>query len=716
MLTSDFPQRIIGFEKDHMSKEISQTRPQAWTLKHFVLANFLAALAVMLLGKLAFIAYNISGSEGYTNTLEILAKVPLFLGWDIVGAVLYTGFSLLLTIPIWRWASRNAAVTVSAVLLVLLAIFSVVSFFVNLAFGSPINKAIIDLIMLNFDPELQVPGGAFALSDSISHYFSPFNATFMVFCALAAVVILVAFWMRPMWPGRRLRLVALAVLAALTIVTVVLLPRLRDGSILRIRLHTYALERNSLTTLVASYLRPVVREAFSADYEFDDPFCFDFSSMVEPEPPGQNPLYIESADAGPVPESVVPRKTDLVIVLLEAVASNYLRSDPGLMPFLGKLGQRDGGVAFTQHYSPWSQTMKAVFCILCSEMPFPEYPPITFVRPEIPCISLTEVLKDSGYTTAYFLSADFGFDRQLRFFRHRSFDRMEDMYSMPGREGAWANSWGVDESVTIRAVLDWIDEMKGQDRERPVAVIYNMVAGHHPFVYPGGPPPPSSSLKAELEAYLGCLKYIDERIREMVEGLEERGYLDDTLVVVLSDHGEAFNQHGTRGHGNQVYDEFVRVPLVLYGPQLRGVKGGMDFPTGHIDLAPTLLGLLGLPVPLTMKGRNLLVDRSGRAMLFGGRPEDEQYGIRDGKWKLIVTGETGVVELFDLEADPDEKHNVADDRPQLAKDLLRRVREWIPHSRNLIETYPSVLEEHGHRCLPGSMQRKNVVGSMDCDE
>ncbi len=697
MLTTDFEQRIIGLEKDHMPEEISQPGPQEWTYKHFVLANFLAALAVMLLGKLAFIAYNISGIEGYTNTLEILAKVPLFLGWDIVGAVLFLGFSLLLTYPIWRWASPSAVVIVSAVLLILLTAFSVISYFVNQAFGSPINKAIIDLVMVNFDPELQVPGGASALSDSISHYYSPPNATFMVFCALVAVVILVAFWIRPMWPGRRLRRVGLAVLAALTIATVVLLPRLRDGSIFRIRLHTYALERNSLTTLVTSYLRPVVREIFSEDYDFDDPFCFDFSSIVEPEP-GRNPLYIESADAGPVPESVVPRKTNIVIVLLEAVSTSYLRTNPGLMPFLEKLGQRDGAVAFTKHYSPWSQTMKAVFCILCSEMPYPEYPAITFVRPEIPCISLTEVLKDSGYTTAYFLSADFGFDRQLRFYRHRSFDRMEDMYSMPGREGAWANSWGVDESVTIRAVLDWIDEMKEQDRERPVAMIYNMVAGHHPYVFPGGPPAPSSSLKDTLEAYLGCLGYIDERIREMVEGLQERGYLDDTLVVVLSDHGEAFNQHGTRGHGNQVYDEFVRVPLVLYGPQLRGVKGEVDFPTGHIDLAPTLLGLLGLPVPLTMKGRNLLVDRSGRAMLFGGRPEDEQYGIRDGNWKLIVTGETGVVELFDLEADPDEEHNVAGDHPQLAGRLLQRVRQWKPHSRNLIENYPSILERHGRRC------------------
>jgi phosphoglycerol transferase MdoB-like AlkP superfamily enzyme len=605
---------------------------------------------------------------------------------------------VLLAYPFLRWVGPRAALGVSLGLQVLLGGLVSFSYFLSLIVGSPLNKAVIDIFMMGFDPDLQVQGGATALGDSVSHYVTFSSVTFILLCILLPVAIMIFLWKRPLKLGRWARRIAVGVLVTLALITVVLLPNMMDGTILRIRLHTYGLERNSVTALIGSYLRPALRDLFSEKYEFDDPFCLDTSSVLESERNLDNPLVSRSPEHGPVLPGAVPRRTNLVLVLLEAVSSPYLRGEPSPMPFTEGLGKRDGGIKFTEHYSPWPQTMKSLFSMFCSELPYPEYPPITYVNPEIPCVSLPEALKEAGYATAFYSSPDFGFDRKLRYYRHRKFDRMEDMYSMPGREGAWASSWGLDESVTIRAILAFFDEFKAEDKERPVAMIFNMVAGHHPYNFPNGPPDPEPNVEDELRAYRGCLAYIDSQIRYLTELLEKHGYLDDTLLVVLSDHGEAFDQHGIRGHGPQVYEESVHVPFVLYGPQLRGVEGEIDFVTTNTDVAPTLLGLLGVPIPMTMKGRDLTRDDFPRVALFGGRPPAEQYGIRDGKWKLVLSGETGVVELFDVAADPDERTNLVDDHPELAKKLLEKVREWKPHSRNLIENYPMVLKQHGRRC------------------
>ena len=86
--------------------------------------------------------------------------------------------------------------------------------------------------------------------------------------------------------------------------------------------------------------------------------------------------------------------------------------------------------------------MKAAFSIWCAELPHPEYPPITYVNPAIPCVSLPEALKGAGYDTALFSSADLAFDRQVRFLRHRRFDVMVDRNEMPGGQERVAKHLG----------------------------------------------------------------------------------------------------------------------------------------------------------------------------------------------------------------------------------------------------------------------------------
>jgi arylsulfatase A-like enzyme len=374
------------------------------------------------------------------------------------------------------------------------------------------------------------------------------------------------------------------------------------------------------------------------------------------------------------------------------------------MPFLDRLGERRDGLAFRGHYSHWPQTMKSLFSLLCSELPHPDYAPITYTNPGIPCVSLAEALKNAGYQTALFSSGDFAYDRQLRFLKHRRFDHLVDRHRMPGQENAWSNTWGVDEKVTVRAVLSWMSWARREGgADKPFFAIYNVATGHHPYEIPGSPPGLELDAAAETAAQRAALSYVDNRLAELFEGLRAGGF-DDTLVAVVSDHGPGSGRQGMgRVRDASIYEGSVHVPLVLVGPQLAGIGGGpaIRFPTSHIDLAPTLLGLLDIEPPLTMKGRDLSRQSDDRAIIMATRPPLAQIGVREGPWKYVLWQETGAVELFNIDTDPAELADRSSDNPEVVSRLGAIGARWRTFSRNLIENYASVLRSRGRRC-PGT--------------
>ncbi len=202
----------------------------------------------------------------------------------------------------------------------------------------------------------------------------------------------------------------------------------------------------------------------------------------------------------------------------------------------------------------------------------------------------------------------------------------------------------------------------------------------------------------EFPSYVRALRYIDDRIRDIVEGIDKLGLSQETLVAIVSDHGEGFGQHpGSRGHGAKVYQENVHVPFAMIGPQLAGVRGEATFPTSHIDVAPTILGLLGLDIPCTMKGRDLSSSRKPVAVLFGGRPPGAQKGLVDGKWKYIVE-DNGMELLFDLWADPGEKKSLIVENKELAGKFGKMLDDWSVFSENLIENYSEIRKRSS--CAP----------------
>lgn len=193
--------------------------------------------------------------------------------------------------------------------------------------------------------------------------------------------------------------------------------------------------------------------------------------------------------------------------------------------------------------------------------------------------------------------------------------------------------------------------------------------------------------RAHVEAlYDGELAFTDVQVAALLRELKRRGALGGAVVAYTADHGEEFQDHGAWGHADTLYRELLHVPFALRGPGLTPRR--VEQPVCLVDLAPTVLALLGLPAPASFQGRSLVPLLRG-----GGLPQQPCYAetshthdrnqkvaVREGRLKYVVNLPRGrdaeprilSEELFDLEADPGERHSLSSppDRARLRRYVL----------------------------------------------
>jgi arylsulfatase A-like enzyme len=183
-----------------------------------------------------------------------------------------------------------------------------------------------------------------------------------------------------------------------------------------------------------------------------------------------------------------------------------------------------------------------------------------------------------------------------------------------------------------------------------------------------------------VSLYDGQVRFIDDQVGRLLDELRERGLLDSTIVVVSADHGEEFWDHGHFFHGQSLHDELLHVPLLARLPGGRAAGTVVKRAVRSIDIAPSLLDWLAVPRPQGFEGRRL-----AEAMGSPDAPPDDliatatmgqfptRYGIRTSAAKLVDTVDDGHRRLWDLAADPGERHDVLAERPKEAAELGGRL-------------------------------------------
>ena len=287
--------------------------------------------------------------------------------------------------------------------------------------------------------------------------------------------------------------------------------------------------------------------------------------------------------------------------------------------------------------------------------------------------TLAEILKARGYRTA---AAVGGFPLIARYGLNQGFDLYDDRLT-PAYESPLAGDVGprnrleFDERPAARVnepVFEWL----GAERREPFFLWVHYYDPHRPM----SPPVPYDQLFAD-RPYDGEIAYADESLGTLIDRLKRDGLYDRTLVVFTSDHGEGLGEHNELTHSYLLYDSTLHVPLIVRMPGLTShrVAGRVRL----VDLAPTVLDALDIPVPADMQGRSLepllrgdsgaRVERTHYAETLSPRLSQnwgELRALYEGPWKYVHGPKP---ELFDLAADPKELRNLAATRPDQAASM-----------------------------------------------
>lgn len=362
---------------------------------------------------------------------------------------------------------------------------------------------------------------------------------------------------------------------------------------------------------------------------------------------------------------------NILLIILESTAAQYLKpygsaDDP--MPAVSGLASRSLVVDGT--YAPYPESIRALYSIGCAQPPAFDVTAEALAR--TPCESLPERLSQAGYRTALYHSGRFAY---LGMTETMALLRFETGVDAGGIGGRVESSFGVDEPSTVTKMLEWID----REATRPFFLTYLPTAGHHPYESSGNGPFAQTD---DLSAFKNAIHEGDAAIALLLDGLQKRGLDNRTMVVITSDHGEAFGQHpGNFAHSFFIYDENIRVPLIFHVPGREARR--IARVSSLIDVAPTIFDIIGAPPLSGVEGESVLHGPEHMSLFFTDYALG-WLGLRDGCMKFMLEVDAKRAQLFNVCEDPSERADIAAHEPDRVAAYRDRVERWAAARRRSI--------------------------------
>jgi len=407
------------------------------------------------------------------------------------------------------------------------------------------------------------------------------------------------------------------------------------------------------------------------------------------------------------------QRSNVLLIVVDALRADRLECygyGRQTSPTLNALAQE--GALFGDDMSQGAETVVAVPTLLTGRLPrehgvlWVRRDDKVWVGPGLRLPTLATILKDNGYSTAAvsgnpLVGPSIGVERGFDSFDQRA-----------GQVYAWLHASGADINA---CAYDWLRRYR---RDKPFFLYLHYIDPHNQYRPPSafcvfgrpGYTPRDDKINKDLndvfdphldkrvtrtmllehglserdvermsDLYDGEVLSADHYIGELLGRLKREGLYDNTIVIVTADHGESFMDHRDLEHGGSLYQELVRVPLIIKGPRIRGGQEVDDL-VQSVDLAPTILDAVGISPNATMSGRSFYQE------LTSGKPIGDEVGIaelpaksmravRVGKLKLIEGPDR--VELYDLAQDPHELQDLAGERPNDVERLRSVLREFL---------------------------------------
>jgi arylsulfatase A-like enzyme len=438
-------------------------------------------------------------------------------------------------------------------------------------------------------------------------------------------------------------------------------------------------------------------------------------------------------------------RPNIVLITLESIRADRLNcEDPAtcVFPKLNELAEES--VVYENAYSVTSWTLAAHASLFTGLYPTAHQTTQPSSRLDDSYTTIAEILTAEGYQCAGIISGPY---LRKEHNLHQGFEYYEESLATVDH----LESHG---DVTNPGMADLLKGFMSEkrDRRRPFFLFAYFWDPHYDYI----PPPPydrmfvretdepidvtdyessntvNARIKPEQLSYVisqydGEIRWTDHHLGEFLQLLKQEGVWDNTVIIVTSDHGQEFFEHGRKGHKHNVYEESIHVPLVI--------KYAQSKPTGresrlvsHIDIFPTIMTLTKSEVTTPSYSHSLLSSSPGweRPIFFElhslwyirdrsldeivAKAEGQFLSIRKNNYKLIYSSRPAALQLYDLENDRGEKHDLQKEEPRITARLKDRLDAWQEEMRSVRMSF----SEGGEAELSEEMiERLRSLGYME---
>lgn len=404
---------------------------------------------------------------------------------------------------------------------------------------------------------------------------------------------------------------------------------------------------------------------------------------------------------------------NVVLVLLESTgarATSVYRPELANTPNLERLAREGFWVRHASSVVP--HTSKSIVATMCGSWPQLHSEIHEAKIGGLPGRCLPDLLRELGFRTAFFQTADERFESRGSLVHHLGFQKFLARDTLRGDEWATVNYFGHEDDAMLKPGLEW----STQPDPRPFFATYLTLTSHHDYGVPPDWPirefPGATAREAE---YLNAVAYVDAFLGKLVEGYRAAGLLENTLFVILGDHGEAFGEHGRSMHDLVIWEEGIAIPMVLWGPGVLDGSGVIEGQRQQIDVLPTVLDLLGVRAEGGyLPGASLFADvAEDRTLKHSCWRSHRCLARREGPLKVIDHYRDAPMQVFDLATDPLEKKDLRAEKPE----------PWLDQAREDLRTWRARVNGRYEAVLAAELARRqtpdaspalaNWAGKMD---
>lgn len=386
------------------------------------------------------------------------------------------------------------------------------------------------------------------------------------------------------------------------------------------------------------------------------------AKRTQPKPEG---FTAPTAKDLPTNTKLVPtsstKKYNVVQIVLESQGwKSTTLGTPGLdtTPFLAELAKTS--LVAERAYTAMPHTTKSLIASNCGVAPPLDTSNSEARKGGLAAKCLPTLLGEQGYNSAFFQTATKNFENREKVVDNFGYQHFYPLEAFKKKGFSETNTLGYEDDVMLQPSLDWAAEQNG----RPFVMEYMTLTAHSEYVLPKG-----WKMKRYVEDetennYLNAVRYQDDFVEKVINGFKELGLYDNTIFVIMGDHGEGFREHGRRLHNDTIWNEGIQIPYVIHAPAATGTQGTtVDAPVLNMATLQTVTDLLGYDITGgTYQASSVLTPEENTHPLMTSCWDIDQCVayFPDERHKYIYFFGYKVPQYYDVVADPHEKNDLFD--------------------------------------------------------